>query len=344
MCADHNQRLRIGLVVLLGVTLAGCNEPSRKPTAMVEVGMRQECIFPIGKEARNAFMEEYRVLKNTQLQLIKRRVVLEAALRQPEIAALEIVRREADDTVVWLQERLQASYPADGAIMEVSLKMPNSAEAAKLLNAVVDAYVHDYVETERAMKHKELADLDAILARKEQEIRKRRMILKRVAEEMGSSPPETLGAKLQLALRALEQQRQQLNRSQADLQRLAMERKMLQADLAKIQKGGDSSSKPDAPDTAAPPTESASKLKERISGLTEKITALTKDVESQTKAMARSEKQFTKIGRSTVELDMMHAELEDLEAVRKRIVARRQALEVELNARPRVRVLQPAVP
>ena len=72
------------------------------------------------------------------------------------------------------------------------------------------------------------------------------------------------------------------------------------------------------------------------------IAVLTEEIKSLRETVANHEEQFERIGRSTVELDMMQGELENLEAVRKKIATKREMLEVEANARPRIRPRQRA--
>jgi len=385
-------------VIVLGITLisylvvmgTGLLE-GPAVTALIEVAMHDDVL--VFSENTHNLPQEYQVFKATQAQLLKSPFVLMAALRKPEIAALEMVKRESADPVAWLQDNLKVSFPGDSAIMEVSLTDRNTAEAAKLVNAVVEAYMSEVVECDRSMLHRRLADLDNVLARKEREIRKRRTTMKRLADELGTGDKGTLSLKMQLALQQLNVYRSQLTRMQVDLRQLRAERTALQANLARITESSTSGSKPDAPDqptSPAPPVaeelsklseqlsriitkladtevsqelqddlkkirqrvdnlrrqqsgaERIAELKERIAELTVKIAVLTEEIKSLRETVANHQKQFERIGRSTVELDMMHAELENLEAVRKQIATKRETLEVETNARPRIRLRQKA--
>ena len=75
--------------------------------------------------------------------------VLDAALKRPETAGLEIVKGPRENAVAWLGRRVQVCFPAPN-IVRITITGRRTAEAVLLINAVAAAYVDEMVsETER---------------------------------------------------------------------------------------------------------------------------------------------------------------------------------------------------
>lgn len=87
----------------------------------------------------------------TQAQLIQSTPVLSAAVEQPEIKALETFR-DVENPIAFLRDEMKVMVGADDDIINVILELPNSNDAAQIVNAVVDAYVEKYAanNTEKA--------------------------------------------------------------------------------------------------------------------------------------------------------------------------------------------------
>ena len=81
----------------------------------------------------------YEDFVNTQLAILRSANVIDRALENPEVARLPIVRRQADQRA-WLTRRLNVSPITRSEIVQVSIAADTEEEAARLVNAVVDAY------------------------------------------------------------------------------------------------------------------------------------------------------------------------------------------------------------
>ncbi len=76
-------------------------------------------------------------------------IVLDAALKRPEIARLEIARNHRGEDSVWLARRVHVEFPATG-IVRIALDGERTDEAVRLLNAIARAYVDEMInEIER---------------------------------------------------------------------------------------------------------------------------------------------------------------------------------------------------
>ena len=383
-------------LVLLGVSLAGCGMKSGKTTAkgpsvtsLIQVSMRSE------GNVQNS-IEEFKIYKNTQAQLLNSPLVLTAALRKPEINSLSIFKKHQNDPVSWLQQNLKVTFPGDSEIMKVSLYDSNQKEAVKMLRAVVDAYLTEIVETERRQKAQELAVLDELLSEKERDIRNRRISLKALVEDLGTADPETLKLQIQVASGQLATHQQQLFQVESELRRLKAEREIFKVALKRLDKSGNGKAAADNANNTRPElrrvvTEMAmmanqlnqvlarlsdvelsqrlrneladvkqkldkcqqllnarlsdygsAELQEEISNLDIRIALANENVAELKEKVDILKKEFLQEGQSSVELEMMRDKLNNLELIVRDIAAKRQTLEIELNCRPRIRILQRA--
>ena len=90
-------------------------------------------------------LEEYQSLKRTMVEYMRTKSLLTRALRDPAISNVPLVREQADP-VQWLQDNLKFEYPNDAEILEITLRTGRPDEAAKVLDAVVDAFFKEVVE------------------------------------------------------------------------------------------------------------------------------------------------------------------------------------------------------
>ncbi|MBN1588202.1 MAG: hypothetical protein JW888_01670 [Pirellulales bacterium] len=401
MITRCNQRtwLPVAGIMLLGVILTGCDAARKKEDAagaMIQISMRPPSLLGTGQHEDS--IEEYKIFRATQAQLIKSPMVLMAALRKPEIAELSIYQREEADPVAWLQDSLEVSFPVDSEIMRVTLADGNTEEAAKMVQAVVDAYLDDVVENERKEKHRTLAELDRLLADKEQDIRHRRSTLKRLGDELGTTDPETLRVQTQYALQQLNLYQQELLAAKRDLRKHKAERAVMQAALARMAPGDVVTEKSDAATAPRSQLERAAgeisaltgrlrqtvaklttaevtqgmqndlaeierqvnawhemlkadglelrraAMKEQIADMDIRIASTTDEVASLVKIVGKQQEEFTRFGHSSVDVDMMRAELKRVEEICKNIATKRQMLQIEMQSAPRIRLLQRAEP
>jgi hypothetical protein len=180
--------------------------------------------------------DRFEIYKNTQQQLLLNRFVLLGALRKPEVAKLPSIQYEQKygDPVGWLLKRLSVDFPGNAEIMRVSITRDDPREAAILVAAVVDSYITEVVNVERDLKRQRLSELDRIYTEKETELRSKRIDLKQLAEQLGTSDTDTLTLKQRLALEELTIYRQELARMQFEVRHLRGELAAQQALLKNV--------------------------------------------------------------------------------------------------------------
>jgi hypothetical protein len=158
---------------------------------------------------------DYRAFRNTQAVLLTSRTVAAAALRQPGVADLALVKAQKDP-VAWLLERLDADFPRDAEVLRLRLRVDDPAAAAALLNAVADAYLEEVVQKPRADHLRRVEALKVLSDRSAAALSDRRRLLKEYT---------ALEARQQFAA-------QQLAWSQRELLQVQSEARKLRAELA----------------------------------------------------------------------------------------------------------------
>ncbi|MGH7225728.1 MAG: Wzz/FepE/Etk N-terminal domain-containing protein, partial [Gemmataceae bacterium] len=147
---------------------------------------------PLISDQRAAAMVAERYFENTQVALIKSRPILLAALRQPGVAELGVVRSK-DDPAGWLEENLKVAFLEKTDILRVSLEGTEPKELAALVNAVKDAYMEEEVNGHRKKKLLLLENLERVCFSVEEKIHGQRTALRDLAQRLKSSDTQSLG-------------------------------------------------------------------------------------------------------------------------------------------------------
>jgi polysaccharide biosynthesis transport protein len=203
-------------------------------SALLRVNYQEKSMLPTNAPI---YEPEYEIFKNTQLQLMQSRFVLNSALHKPEgnpISRLAIIKKQKD-AVTWLMKNLSVSFPNKAEVMEVRLTTYDPEEAAQIVTAVMDAYMTEVVDYERAQRGERLNELDRVFGDKEQEVRSQRSRLKELAENLGTAETDALNLKQKLTIEELATFRNQLVSREFDLGRLKSELASRRAELDAIQ-------------------------------------------------------------------------------------------------------------
>jgi capsular exopolysaccharide synthesis family protein len=128
---------------------------------------------------------ESNTYQRTQAALVKSRFVLIAALKDPKIADLPLIKAQPDP-VEWLETALQTDFKASPEILTVSLSGDRADDVRLILNAVIDAYVQEVVTDDEATKLKKISALRDASRRYEEQLAAKRRTLRDLAEATGS--------------------------------------------------------------------------------------------------------------------------------------------------------------
>jgi hypothetical protein len=118
----------------------------REVTALFQVSRN-----PPGESGQPMTDKEWEILCRTQIAYLHSYYILQAAVSDPEVVDLPLVRAQADP-VNWLLKQLEVGFLSNSEIMFVRLRgKPDEAEQLRnILNAVCDAYRREAVDTANA--------------------------------------------------------------------------------------------------------------------------------------------------------------------------------------------------
>lgn len=397
----------ISLGVLCGVLLAAAVwfgwGAQYSPTALLNVATTRDTLVFATADGQQRLTEyAFDIYKDTQRQLVTSPFVLNAALRDTKINTLPSVHPDNNpDPVVWLQKKLRVGFPGDAEIMQISLKGRDPAEASALVNAVLDAYMKEVVEMEHNRRRSRLSELDGVYTEKEEDVRKKRNEVRKMASDLGTAEADALALKQRMAIQEVSDYQRQLSQTTFELNRskgaLQMQKLLLdnvdsmkiseleldqyaQADpvtqhLAEMLankavlyeyamdagRGGASSrhlsqKEDDLFRIQARLDELSQGLKEAIvsqkrSKIEEELQRREIEVgvlEGQQKTLlqdvTRKRREADKLSRSTIDLEMLRAEVVEISGVLADISKEREALGVEVNTRSRINVIQRSEP
>jgi succinoglycan biosynthesis transport protein ExoP len=214
----------VGLAILLARAAWGAEEQQKEASGpRGDEGYTAKAYFRVSAVRPNLLgprermdEKEFEIIKNTQAEYLKINWVLGAALRNPEINQLPIVKRQKDP-MKWLSEQLSVTFPGKAEVMEISITTPEPKDAVAIVNAVVDAYQNEVLNSEQDRRRHRLEDLEGVYADIEREIRERRVRLRNLAERFGGDmESEEFKLRQRMMMEELAFLRQQL--MQADLQ------------------------------------------------------------------------------------------------------------------------------
>jgi capsular exopolysaccharide synthesis family protein len=191
--------------------------PLGKHTAhsLIQVSANQpQIIFPTA-ETRSDFAS----YRRTQMALIKSRWVLNTALRQPNVAALDTVQEHLDP-VQWLEANLKVDNTLGPELVRVSLTGDDPDELKVLVQAVTKAYMEEIVNEERRNKLSRHEHLKELYTRYEERLRDKRKAQKALADAIGTSNSTNAAIKQRLALEQLAIAQKELAQVRSDKTRL----------------------------------------------------------------------------------------------------------------------------
>jgi hypothetical protein len=182
-------RLVYGLTLLAATAGAGCDgSPEARVRRMQETRAYAEVhitpsprvLLPQTDEAAPA--ENFEVYRQTQAHMVKSPFVLNAALRDGDIAKCELLR-DQPHAMDYLDEHIEVDVSATEFLM-VSFNGPHSKEAAKIVNAVVDAYLVEVANAESTQRAKRASDLEKAHSDLDEEIKKKTRHFKRLQTDL----------------------------------------------------------------------------------------------------------------------------------------------------------------
>lgn len=162
------------------------------------------------------------------LALIRSRLVLGVALRQPEVAELEVVRDQADP-VFWLEKALKVDFQTAPEVLTISMSGNNSDELLLLVRAVKEAYFQEVVQKEENQRRAHFEELKKLKKSYDEDLKQKLDAFTKLAENAGSDDAQTLKFKHRYAIEQLALAEKELMQLQFKLGEARSELKVQQA-------------------------------------------------------------------------------------------------------------------
>ena len=109
---------------------------------------------------------------NTQAGMFRSPLVLSAALREPGVSSVGMIRDQGDP-IKNLQDELLIETKDGSELITLKLPGDDPKGVALVLNAIIDAYYHEVIQDEIIRKKARLDALKAIIAKSQQEVEKK---------------------------------------------------------------------------------------------------------------------------------------------------------------------------
>jgi uncharacterized protein involved in exopolysaccharide biosynthesis len=313
--------------ILVALTLAGVGyaawklQPEKlKAQARLQVAAQiPKVLFQtVETEAAN----DYQRYQATQLTLVRSRLVLATALRASKVGNYRMVREQIDP-IAWLKDNLNVGFIANSEVMEISLSGRDPEEMAGLVNAVTRAYMDEVVFYEQKLRVQRLDRLKKIKERYADKLKERRQALHSLTETVWGDERLRVGDDERAEVLRLDGG---LWAQRVDLQR---ERAGVEARLAWCRGAGHAA------------TDAARGEIDRLEGRRADLMAQEKVVDERLEQRAREAR---KSADQVPERERLKAEIAEMANTHHMVAAEIEALSVELEAPPRIRLIEEAAP
>lgn len=158
-----------------------------------------------GKPTNNALEQdgEAAVYQRTQAALLISYPVLHAALEKPEVAQLPIVRAQADP-YDWLSKAIKTDVLLGPEVLRATLSASDGEQAALVLNEVTKAYLKEITTKEENKVRERIRQLQVSFKQHSEMLRDKRQEYLARLSELGMDDPDTVKAKWEALMRALD--------------------------------------------------------------------------------------------------------------------------------------------
>lgn len=165
---------------------------------------------------------DFQSYQRTQVALVKSRFVLNAALRDPEVVSLSLVR-DPIDPIGWVQRELVVDFSIAPEILRVALTGDQPEEMKVLVAKITKAYLDEIVKREDSKKRDRVEKLKEIHERYQENLRTKRRTLRELIENVGSGDPATIALKQRFSQEQLALTEKELLQLDSELRKLNTE-------------------------------------------------------------------------------------------------------------------------
>jgi hypothetical protein len=312
-----------GLVVGNLPAQGAARESVKRPRALVQIARQPPKV--LAAEVENA--DDYARHLKTQASLIKSGLVLNTAFRTPEVRRLPAIKSQTDP-VAWLKQNLEVTNLPDTELLQVAMATGAGAsgtDQAALINAVIHAYMDEVVNLEFKLRRERHDRLRKISSAYAENLRERREMLRKLSS---SAESDTRLAVLQ---------NESLPRLYNDLRsqqvKLRLQRVEAETLLARRKKAEGAATDPAHKEMA--------QIEDRLAVAIAQEKLLGQELERVVHELRADGSQTL---RNEFHREVLQDEIAQMERAASKVADEVEALNIELQAPPRIRLIEGAAP
>jgi hypothetical protein len=206
--------------------LPGPTDPNHSSRALALLQVSRDWPMPLGRQEDGMTDAAWKLYCNSQLAFLRSDFLLQAALRDPAVAALPIIKEQARP-IAWFQQNLQVGFVGDSELMYVMMhcRPTESDQAIRLIDAVVKAYKSEVLfrDDQRRLVTRDV--LAKSFARLNQELEKKTQRYYDLATELGSAEAGDAQIEQQIQMKRLDRVENELMRLEGEVWQLRADAK-----------------------------------------------------------------------------------------------------------------------
>lgn len=166
--------------------------------------------------------------QRTQVAMIKSRLVLNSALREPKVAQLSVVTQEVEP-IDWLEKEIKVDFSTAPEVLRIMMVGDRPEELTVLVDAIRKAYLREIIENEKNKRRERLSTLRELRTKYEEQLRTSRDTQKMIEEKAGGRNAGARTLLLSFVQQHLAAAERELLQTQSDLRKSRLELTVLQA-------------------------------------------------------------------------------------------------------------------
>jgi hypothetical protein len=278
-------------------------EPEPKVSSLFFIAREQPALLP-AQQAR-VDKDEYEAFRQGQAALIRSRFVLDAALRNPKVAELKLVKQKTDP-LAWLEKEIVVDLPKGTPLLRIGMTGPEPAQLVEIVKAVGQVYLREIIDRENNKKLDRLERLTRLHAKWDEKRQAKRQALHDVRRAL-TDPPTKMSE-------------EEIPEIKRELRRLRLAQAGEKARL----------------ELYAKVPAKAEKIREELVVLAAQEKLIRED-------LATLEEQWKSRSSSALDLESVRDDIARWEAYMRKLVVEIERLEIEAHAPARVTLLEEAV-
>jgi len=173
---------------------------------------------------------DFAAFHQTQVALMKGRMVLNAALRNPKVLELNLQAVTKSITPVeWLEKEIRVTTPEGLELPRITMSGDKPEQLKVLMQAVVDAYLKEVVNRQTIHRQERLDQLKEISTKYQERLKRLVDARNELAKTIGAGDNRVISLKQELAQKQMMLAQGELIKVDADLRRLKLEEETYRA-------------------------------------------------------------------------------------------------------------------